>query len=529
MSYRTSGTLRTRTRPALSSLAILLVVFGIASTLSASPKPPLFTLEIKDVGRQLQAHYVDVDVKITCATDSAISRIYLAIAYDLEALSFAEAIAGDLVTTYSWDYFNFSFGPAVDCRDSGRCGVIRVTAASDDPYGDSVCPSSSDVNTPLTLVTLRFLITNDRAYQCLTLPLQFVWLDCIDNTILSGDCRHWYHSAALYDTVGSEDIHDPATLPSYTGAPDECLSPDLLSGIRAMDLYNGHVGIICPETLDYRGDVNCNGLSYEIADYVMLANYFVLGAAAFNGHGGCSLANSDANADGLEAGLDDLLCIGRRLADPDYDCFYTAPLVQDYVYENGILSISGVEVGLAHIVVQGNVTPVWLLGGTDFAVAYAYDAIGDSTSILVSPSDFMTLPTAGFAGPFINLNGADIRSVAMVTLDGTPIVGGATDVNDGHNGNLPVRYELLNSYPNPFNATTIIPYALPRAGSVQLTIFNLTGQTVRTLIAGNAPAGRHSVAWDGTDDSGHPVASGIYMYRLIADDFDQTRRMILLK
>ncbi len=529
MSCRTSGTLRTRVRPVLSSLAVLLVVFGMASTLGASPEPPLFTIEIKDVGGRLQAHYVDIEIKITCATDSGISRISLAVAYDIEALSFAEAFPGDLVARCGWDYFNFSFGPAVDCRDSGRCGVIGVTAASDDPYGNPVCPASSDVGTPITLATLRFLITNDRAYQCLTLPLQFVWLDCIDNTILSRDFTHWYHSAALHDTVGGEDIHDPAALPSYTGAPDECLSPDLLSGIRAMDLYNGHIGVLCPETLDYRGDVNCNGVPYEIADYVTLVNYFLQGIAAFGDHGGCSLACSDVNADGIEAGLDDLLCLARHLSDADYTCSAAAPLVQDYAYENGVLSISNVEVGLAHIVVQGNVTPVWLPEGTDFALAYAYDAAGDSTSILVSPADFMSLPTVGFAGPFINLGGADIRSVAMVTLDGTSIVGGATDVNDGHDGSLPVKYELLNNYPNPFNATTIIPYALPRAGSVQLTIFNSTGQTVRTLVTGNAPAGRHAAAWDGTDTSGHPVASGVYMYRLTTDGFEQTRRMILLK
>jgi len=93
----------------------------------------------------------------------------------------------------------------------------------------------------------------------------------------------------------------------------------------------------------------------------------------------------------------------------------------------------------------------------------------------------------------------------------------------------PTTFELLGNYPNPFNATTTISYSLPQNAEVNLVIYNVAGQKVRTVIEGNQSAGIHSLVWDGRNDSGQPVASGIYFYRLKAGELTSTRRMTLLK
>lgn len=90
-------------------------------------------------------------------------------------------------------------------------------------------------------------------------------------------------------------------------------------------------------------------------------------------------------------------------------------------------------------------------------------------------------------------------------------------------------YELAQNYPNPFNPSTTIRFSIPQAGAVQLAIYNITGQEVRRLVSGAMNAGRHTVIWDGKDNSGQSVPSGIYLYRLRVNDFVQTRKMSFVK
>ncbi len=88
---------------------------------------------------------------------------------------------------------------------------------------------------------------------------------------------------------------------------------------------------------------------------------------------------------------------------------------------------------------------------------------------------------------------------------------------------------LSQNAPNPFNPTTRIQFALPEAGNVHLTIHNTAGQVVRVLADGYNVAGRQSVVWDGRDESGHEVASGVYFYRLATSTNTMTRRMVLVR
>jgi len=88
---------------------------------------------------------------------------------------------------------------------------------------------------------------------------------------------------------------------------------------------------------------------------------------------------------------------------------------------------------------------------------------------------------------------------------------------------------LNQNYPNPFNPSTTISYSLPEAGQVKLEIYNLRGQLVQILTDSQEPAGDHRKVWNGTDQSGNTVASGVYFYRLRTNNYTISRRMLLMK
>ncbi len=93
----------------------------------------------------------------------------------------------------------------------------------------------------------------------------------------------------------------------------------------------------------------------------------------------------------------------------------------------------------------------------------------------------------------------------------------------------PDAFGLSQNFPNPFNPETQISYSLPQDAHVTLTIFNIVGQKVKTLVDELQDAGYKTIHWDGKNDSGNEVSSGIYFYRIQAGDYSQTKRMVLLE
>ncbi len=108
---------------------------------------------------------------------------------------------------------------------------------------------------------------------------------------------------------------------------------------------------------------------------------------------------------------------------------------------------------------------------------------------------------------------------------------GPTGIGDApvNPGIQPEKFVLHNNYPNPFNPSTTIRYALPERTNVTLIIYNLLGQEIRTLVNRRQPSGAHSVDWEGRDNLDHPVSSGVYIYRLQVGDRVLSKKMILLK
>jgi len=119
----------------------------------------------------------------------------------------------------------------------------------------------------------------------------------------------------------------------------------------------------------------------------------------------------------------------------------------------------------------------------------------------------------------------DIRLVAAEPS--VPI----TAVTEDHTSTLPQSFTLSQNFPNPFNSATTIRFALPTVSHVELAIFNLTGQQVATLVSGERQAGTYTIHWDGRDDDGRELASGVYLYRLRTGDGQQveTRKLALIQ
>ena len=95
--------------------------------------------------------------------------------------------------------------------------------------------------------------------------------------------------------------------------------------------------------------------------------------------------------------------------------------------------------------------------------------------------------------------------------------------------NVPANFLLYQNFPNPFNPETIIKFELPHNSFVRLEIYNIMGQKIKTLICEQITAGVHSINWDGQDDFGRNVSSGIYLYRIHTEGFAQTKKMFLLR
>ena len=104
-----------------------------------------------------------------------------------------------------------------------------------------------------------------------------------------------------------------------------------------------------------------------------------------------------------------------------------------------------------------------------------------------------------------------------------------TDIEQMQPTEYPNEFRIEQNYPNPFNPETVIPYQLPKASHVNIKIFNMRGQAVKTIVDEVKQAGYYTVRWDGLNNQGQQVASGLYYYVLEIGAFKAARHMMMLK
>ncbi|MCB2201461.1 M6 family metalloprotease domain-containing protein [bacterium] len=166
--------------------------------------------------------------------------------------------------------------------------------------------------------------------------------------------------------------------------------------------------------------------------------------------------------------------------------------------------------------------------GSTFAASDAGDPFPGNTGRTVF-NDTGAVNAAAYANDTVTAFVTNISS-SQATMTADLIVGLAADVGDDEPVEVPNSIVLAQNYPNPFNPTTVISFTLSQAGEVSVAVYNVLGQHVKTLADGYLAAGEHQVSWDGTESDGSEVGSGVYFYRLTAENGNhEVKKMVLVR
>jgi hypothetical protein len=476
---------------------------------------PTADIVIQKTHDAYQGQYEEVSVTIE-NSPLAMGGFDFLIAYDASALNFTEATPGQLLEDCGWEYFTYRYGAFGNCGDACPSGLLRIIAIAETNNGPNhpSCYGPPDTD-PYELVRLKFLVTDDRTFECQYAPMFFFWDDCGDNTIASESGDTLYLDRSIYDFENNliwheeddDEFPEDARIP-FVGAPDYCVNPDpdKPSAMRILDFTNGGVDIVCADSIDARGDINLNGQSNEIADATLFCNYFISGLEVFTVNAPGQIAASDVNADGIVLSVADLVYLIRIVVGDALPYARPVPAVPvdcRWLSDGTLRVADNTAIGAVALVVEGDASPRLL--AENMQIKYSFD--GKQTRILV-----YSLAGESFTGDFVQVNG-HVVSFEMATAFGAPV-----------NGKLmPTEFRLGQNFPNPFNPTTTIGFSVPTPGDYHLAIFNIVGRQVAEF-AGAIEAGEHAIEWDATGS-----ASGVYFYRLRFDDKSETRKMLLLK
>ena len=490
------------------------------------PQPYRVRIEIlEDVP---QGDFTHVDVVLEEAS-IPIGQFDFMVGYDASALNAMRAVPGTFLQGCGWEYFQYRFGPFPPYYNEAPSGLIHIWAYSYHQFSlASGCYLPDSL--PATLFTIEYLVTNDRTFACDTIPIEFYWRDCSDNTIRSALASNRLISRNVYDVDGSL-LTAPDSLPSLSGAPNLCITDrNRYITHRLVDFQHGGIHIICADSIDPRvsiGDINLNNVPYEVADAVIFTNYFVYGEMVLTVDPYRQAAASDVNRDGLLLTIEDLqwlIAIVWGTADPNGPPEDSPdPAIFRQEAHGSVEVLTPDTLGAAWLVFDGDVNPTLLAQGME--MRYAYD--GSTSRVLIYSLGTNSFP----AGPLLSNVTAPLIEVQTCTYNAAKveaIIDQALGADGADEDNLPGSFALGQNFPNPFNSQTLIQFDLPRASDVTFSVYNILGKIVyqRTQYY---PGGRHDLVWNGRSMSGRDAATGIYFYRLKAGTFTSTKKMILLR
>ena len=218
----------------------------------------------------------------------------------------------------------------------------------------------------------------------------------------------------------------------------------------------------------------------------------------------------------------------RKFPEDTLRVFLASDISRSATFIDTIAGTWDVELAIYNPNVAANASIGFNFGGSQSSSAYgppngdAYAYWTWQPSVVDSP--FAVPPTMpGAPGDPGGFNLIDAEYWALLEFDTTAVTT-SVEMRDGVNG-LPVAYSLSQNYPNPFNPSTVIQFALPRAGKVEMKVYNLLGQVVATLVNGQYATGTYEVQWNARN-----LSSGLYFYRLTVDhNVVDTKKMVLVK
>lgn len=441
------------------------------------------------------------------------------VAYDVTALTVSGVFPGTSFEACGWEYFNYRHGADGNCENGCPSGLLRIVAMAETNNG-AYHPDCYLKNQLGSLAKIAFLVSNDRTLECQYAPVRFFWLDCGDNAFASRNGDTLFLSRDVYDFEMNNITDYSYGFPGYFGAPDYCLEgggPDKPAPVRCIDFTNGGVDIVCADSIDARADINLNEIPFEVADAVLLSNYFIYGLSVFNVNLQGQIAASDVNADGITLSVADLVYLVRVIIGDALPVTKPSPhdegMEVTFAIEKDVLSISHTDapVGAIWIVLEGEATPSLHAEAKEMQMKHRFD--GKNTSVLIyDMGDNSVLED----GSILHLGGEHkVKSIEAGSSDGWVM-----KINFGTG---PAVWSLSQNYPNPFNPATTIKFSLKETADWELVVYNILGQQV-TNFSGHNEAGPRAVVWDASRN-----ASGVYFYRLRAGSFEATKKMVLLK
>jgi hypothetical protein len=180
----------------------------------------------------------------------------------------------------------------------------------------------------------------------------------------------------------------------------------------------------------------------------------------------------------------------------------------------GATDNDGTASDAGHVRVYEYSNSSWTQIGSDIDGEAASDGSGRSVS-MNSAGDRVAIGASGNDGSGDGAGHVRVYSLAELFIDSQQL--------------LPDKFTLDQNYPNPFNPITTLRYELPENGHVNITIYDMLGRQVKTLVNHTQDAGYRSIIWDATNNYGKPVSAGIYLYQIQASENISTKKMVLLK
>jgi len=429
---------------------------------------------------------VEVGYEIFLSNMAPVGSFNLLINYDKSILT-PSGITTENTLSADFEYFNYVLD------EDGIAGNIRIEGIVDLSEGGTTPPLEAGDG---AVVGLKFRIISDISYSGYSIPVRFVFLD--------------------------ELTRDDNTLTDENGIKIEQ---------SAIDYFDGYVYILEIGEVNI-GDINLNGLAYEISDAIYFTNFYM--NPNTYPMDPLQLANSDINGDGIVASVADLVALidiivsgqvpngkSTEITSPEASFSYNENSTGvSFGYEAGF-DIGGVfmTLNIAHDVNPGDI----ICPFDEMSLEFRQD--GDELRVLIYSLEGFDMPSG--EQTFLSIEGVfdnTVTSVELASADGEYV-----NLNHAGEAELPEKFELLQNYPNPFNPETRIGFALPENSHVTLTIYNVLGREVKILVDENLSAGPYDITWNGTSVSGQSVASGVYYYRLQTDLGSMCRKMILLK
>ena len=283
-----------------------------------------YDVVINDVVGGHYGHVFGVDVTLAPSDEPGdvfqFENFDLTLSYDPSVVSYVGVDPGDFVNDCAWEYFTYSHdpGPYPSCEGGGTVSLVNIVAwaelSSTPPY-----PLCNSVTEETQLVRVNFQANTNPATTETVTPIRWYWTP---SSIPAQCVRNSFYHPNLYDTYVADEVFDNGT--GYCTGPDPACQT---WGIPAFDFFGGEVHL----NPSNRGDVNCNGVQFDIGDVIVFANYFTYGLSAFSCDLNYAIPATDVNCDGITLSVADLvymirIIIGDAPQDPCPD--FSPPLAK---------------------------------------------------------------------------------------------------------------------------------------------------------------------------------------------------------